>query len=169
MIYSFHSCTLPPPTSVPLSFLSFSTFTCLLCLQLITPRFFFPPNPCLFTLTLSSPPPPPPGPSVVLLPGGGWAGFPRSLGSRSGRAQSYVVCCGPGPVWLGPGGVAKGLVRHPTAGLEGRATEVTIIFQAQCHYKQRFTSVIFAICSVTRCHLTRKLAAGCAITEKKLQ
>lgn len=51
-IFSFHSCTLPPPTSVPLSFLSFSTFTCLLCLQLITPRF-----PLLTPVYLLSPSP----------------------------------------------------------------------------------------------------------------
>lgn len=66
----------------------------------------------------------PPGPSAVLLPGRGWADFSGSLGSRSGWAQSHVVCRWTRPVWTGIGGTAKSLVCHQASGLEGRATKV---------------------------------------------
>lgn len=39
-----------------------------------------------------------------------------------------MVRRGTGPVRPGPGGAAQGLVRHPAAGLEGRATTVRTAF-----------------------------------------
>lgn len=72
--------------------------------------------------------PSPAGPSAVLLLGRGWADFQGSLGGGSGRAQSHVVRRGTGPVRPGPGGAAQGFVRHPAAGLEGRATTVRTAF-----------------------------------------
>lgn len=66
----------------------------------------------------------PAGAPALLLPGGGGADLPSSMGRGSGRTQLHVVCSGTGPLRSGPGGSAQGPVRHPAAGLEGRAAQV---------------------------------------------
>lgn len=105
---------------------------CLYLLPPLHPSCFFSSQWSVFTSSFSLPPPndhsfvppSPAGASPLLLPGGGRADLPGGLGLGSGWTQLHVVCSGTGPVRSGPGRSAQGPVCHPTAGLEGRATQV---------------------------------------------